>query len=81
MRIALLWLIPALLQAALRAGAAKVDVSPVAFPVVTNCQFLEKTATQLTSPLHARALVLDDSSTRLAIVTVDSCMMPRELLD
>ena len=27
-------------------------------------------------PLHARCLVLDDGKTKLAIVVVDSCMMP-----
>jgi hypothetical protein len=42
---------------------------------------LSKTASGVNSPLHARAIVLDDSKTRLAIVVVDSCMMPRELLD
>jgi hypothetical protein len=31
--------------------------------------------------LHARALVLDDGQTRLALVTVDSCMVPRQILD
>jgi hypothetical protein len=31
--------------------------------------------------LHARALVLDDGETRLALVTVDSCMVPRQILD
>ena len=33
------------------------------------------------TPIHARAIVLDDGSRRLAIVIVDSCMMPRSLLD
>ena len=32
-------------------------------------------------PLHARCLVLDDGTTKLAIVVVDSCMIPRELMD
>ncbi len=31
--------------------------------------------------LHARAIVLDDDSERIAIVVVDTCMMPRPLLD
>src|SRR5262249_14788215 len=31
--------------------------------------------------LHARALVLDDGKTKIAICVVDSCMMPREFLD
>ena len=32
-------------------------------------------------PLYARALVLDDGTTRIALVVCDSCMIPRELLD
>jgi neutral ceramidase len=31
--------------------------------------------------LHARCLVLDDGTTKLAIVVVDSCMIPREICD
>ena len=34
-----------------------------------------------TIPIQAKSLVLDDGTIRLAIVVVDSCMMPRELLD
>ncbi|WP_439627187.1 LamG-like jellyroll fold domain-containing protein [Gemmata sp.] len=64
-----------------RAGAASVDVTPEKFPVVVNCGFVEATGTQARDRLHARALVLDDGTTRLAVVVVDSCMMPREFLD
>ncbi len=35
----------------------------------------------MNDPVCAKCLVLDDGSIRLAIVVVDSCMMPRELLD
>ena len=63
------------------AGAAEVDVSPSEFPVIVNCMFNERTGAELHDPLKARALVLDDSSSRIAIVIVDSCMMPRELID
>ena len=66
---------------ALRAGAAAVDVTPERFPVVVNCGFAEATGTAARDRLHARALVLDDGTTRLAIVVVDNCMMPREFLD
>jgi hypothetical protein len=41
----------------------------------------EVLATEINDRLHARALVLDDGKTRLAIVIVDSCAMGRELLD
>ena len=66
---------------AFRAGAYAADISPSKLPVVVNGMFLERTADRVTDPIHARCLVLDDGTTRLAIVVVDSCMMPRELLD
>ncbi|WP_337173305.1 LamG domain-containing protein [Paludisphaera sp.] len=65
----------------LRAGAAVVDVSPTTFPVIVNGGFLQAVANEVRDPLLARCVVLDDGSTRLAIVVVDSCMMPRELID
>ncbi len=68
-------------EAALRAGAAKVDVTPRRFPVASNCMFLERLADKAHAPLHARAIVLDDGAVKLAIVVVDSCMMPRDLID
>jgi hypothetical protein len=68
-------------QKAFRAGAAAVDVSPKKLPAVVNGGFLRSEAGAINDPLFARALVLDDGSTRLAIVVVDSCMMPRELID
>ncbi len=67
--------------AAFRAGAAAVDIAPEHFPVIVNGGFLAARATKLNDPIRAKGLVLDDGTTRLAIVVVDSCMMPRELLD
>lgn len=64
-----------------RAGAAAVDITPQTLPVIVNGGFSERLIDQVTDPLHARALVLDDGATRLAIVTVDSCLVPRELID
>ena len=65
----------------LRAGAAKVEITPEKFPVIVNGGFLSAKAAQAQSPLHVRALALDDGSVRLAIAVVDSCMLPRELID
>ncbi len=64
-----------------RAGAATVDVAPTTLPVLVNGGFLEQRAQAVRDPLSARGLVLDDGSTRLALVVVDSCMLPRELID
>ena len=74
-------LLPNEARAELRAGAAKVDVTPLVLPVIRNGGFVEATADKVVDPLHARCIVLDDRVTRLAIVVVDSCMLPRELCD
>jgi hypothetical protein len=67
--------------AQLRAGAATVDISPQTFPVIINCGFTERQATRVKIPLRARALVLENGGVRVGLVVVDSCMMPRELID
>ncbi len=66
---------------ALKAGVASVDVSPVKFPVIVNGGFLAAKASQVQDKLFARTLVLDDGSGPLSMTVVDSCMMPRDLLD
>ncbi|MFW6169402.1 MAG: hypothetical protein ACODAD_02850, partial [Planctomycetota bacterium] len=67
--------------AELKAGTAVVDVTPVEFPVLVNGGMRSRSADEAHAPLYARAIVLDDAQQRLAIVVVDSCMMPRSLLD
>ena len=57
------------------------SIASTAEAVIVNGGFLQAKTDTVRDPLHARALVLDDGKTRLAIVVVDSCMMPRELLD
>ncbi|MBY0459810.1 MAG: hypothetical protein K2V38_21030, partial [Gemmataceae bacterium] len=64
-----------------RAGAFAVDVTPEKFPVPVNGGFADRQSTAANDPLHARCLVLDDGRTQLALVVVDSCMIPRELMD
>jgi hypothetical protein len=66
---------------ALRAGAFAVDVTPKNFPISVNGGMSDRLAKTATDPLHARCLVLDDGTTKLALVVVDSCMIPRELMD
>lgn len=65
----------------LRAGAACVDITPQKLPVRVNGGFTQRIATEVKDPLHARGIVLDDGSTRIALTVVDSCLMPRDLLD
>ena len=74
-------LLPNEARAELRAGAAKVDVTPLVLPVIRNGGFIEASDNKVVDPLHARCIVLDDRVTRLAIVVVDSCMLPRDLCD
>ena len=68
-------------SAALRAGAAVVDITPSKLPVLVNGGMRSRSADKVRAPVNARALVLDDGKERLAIVVVDTCMMPRPLLD
>lgn len=64
-----------------RAGAFAIDISPLKFPVIVNGGMSERTADKITDRLHARCLVLDDGTTQIALVVVDSCMVPRDLCD
>ncbi|MCE9565709.1 MAG: hypothetical protein K8U57_27105 [Planctomycetes bacterium] len=66
---------------ALRAGAFAQDVTPEKFPISVNGGLADRLAKSANDPLHARCLVLDDGKTKLAIVVVDSCMIPKELMD
>ena len=79
--VAALICLPTKSLAGLQAGAATIDVTPPQFPVLVNGGMFANRATKSTSPLHARAIVLDDGREQLAIVVVDSCMLPRLLLD
>lgn len=65
----------------LRAGAAVVDATPPSFPVAVNGMFTERAATRAVDPIEVRALALDDGTTRIVLAVVDSCMVPRDLLD
>lgn len=64
-----------------RVGAWAQDVTPLTFPISTNGGMSDRQSTKAHDPLHARCLVLDDGNTRAAIVVVDSCVVPRELME
>jgi len=68
-------------RAEFQAGAVALDVTPKQFPVLVNGGFLSRSADTVTDRLHARALALSDGKTEVALVVVDSCMMPKDLLD
>ncbi len=73
--------LPTFAKAELKAGATVVDVTPSQFPVLINGSMVSHNASTVKTKVNARAIVLDDGHERLAIVVVDSCMMPRPLLD
>src|SRR5258706_437219 len=64
----------------LRAGAAASNISPW-LGLSINGGFSDHKATNIHDDLHARCLVLDNGETRIGIVVVDSCMVPREIFD
>ena len=65
----------------LRGGAAAVDVTPQQFPLNMPGGFSANMAQSAHDPLHARALVLDDGTTTLAMVLVDNIGLAREVAD
>lgn len=64
-----------------QAGAALIDVTPEKLPVLVNGSMLGGKADKVKTRVHARAVAVADGKTTVAIVVVDSCMMPRDLLD
>jgi neutral ceramidase len=66
--------VPATAQAlgALRAGAAKIDITPTA-------NALPSRSRGVLDPLNARAIVVDNGTDRAALVTVDAGALPTEL--
>jgi hypothetical protein len=74
-------LLPASAFADLQVGAAVVDVTPTKLPVLVNGGMLSRSLDKVKTPVNARAIVVADETSQLAIVVVDSCMMGRVLLD
>jgi Concanavalin A-like lectin/glucanases superfamily len=68
-------------QPNLRAGACIANIAPRKLPVFVNGGFTSRTGEKLVDPLTARALALDDGHTRIVLCVVDTCMMPRDLID
>lgn len=66
---------------ALKAGAAAVDITPREFPLNMPGGFSANMAESAHDPLFARALVLDDGQTALAMVVVDNLGASPEVLE
>lgn len=69
------------LFAEFQVGTAVIDVTPTKLPVLVNGSMTNRSLDKIKTRVHARALVLSDDQTKLAIVVVDSCMMSRPVLD
>ncbi len=65
----------------LRAGAYAMDITPTEFPISSAGSMTPRLAEQAHDPLYARCLVLDNGTTSIALVTCDSCMIPRSIYD
>ena len=65
----------------LRAGVAAVDITPKLFPLNMPGLFTARMAQRVHDPLHARALVLDDGATTLAMAVVDNIGVAQEVSD
>ena len=65
----------------LRAGASAVDITPKEFPLNMPGLFTPRLVERVHDPLHARALVLDDGVTTLAMVVVDNIGVAQEASD
>jgi Neutral/alkaline non-lysosomal ceramidase, N-terminal/Concanavalin A-like lectin/glucanases superfamily len=68
-------------RAELRVGAAVVDITPNQLPVLVNGGMLTRSVDSIHTRINARAIVLNDGQDSIGIVVVDSCMVPRVLLD
>lgn len=64
-----------------RAGAAKADITPAAGVSLDGYLMKQGPVKGVHDPLHARALVLDDGTTRLAIAICDACVIGRDVFD
>lgn len=64
-----------------RAGAHAMEITPPKFPISVNGGMSDHFATGAHDPLNARCLVLDDGTTKIALVTCDSCMILRKVHD
>ena len=65
---------------AIRAGAAAVDITPTEFPLNMPGGFSANYAQSAHDPFFARAMVLSDGTTTLAMVVVDSLGVSPEVL-
>jgi hypothetical protein len=64
----------------LHAGAATSNISPP-LGISLAGHMRDRKATHIHDEIHARCLVIDNGDIRIALATIDSCMVPREVMD
>ena len=62
-------------------GAFAIDITPTKLPVFVSGSFFPRTVEKVNDPLHARCLVLDDGTERIALVVVDTCILPMSVAE
>jgi len=65
----------------IRAGAFAADISPTKFPTPVNGNMKGVFASEISDPMHARCLALNDGKQELIFCVVDACMIPREICE
>jgi len=63
------------------AGAARVSLHPEVFPVIVSGGYIARYADKVADPVFVRALVLDNGSDRIAMATIDACILDTKLCD
>jgi len=66
-------------QAALKAGCARVDITPPVGVWLSGYSSRNKPSEQISDELYAKALVLDDGQNKIAIVSADLLWVPLEI--
>lgn len=65
----------------LMVGAATTDITPTKLPAIRNGRHLEQIESTILDPLCAQCIVIASGAESIAMVIVDSCMMPRSVCD
>ena len=68
-------------KAELQVGATITDVTPVELPVLVNGGMTSRSIETIKTRVNARTVVISDGQETIAISVVDSCMLPKSLLD
>ncbi len=72
---------PAWSQSTLRVGGYVQNINPEKLPVPVNGGFVQQMADTIHDPLAARTLVIESGPNIIAVTVVDSCLIPRDLID